>query len=200
MESTVAMSTRAGALALGLALGLGCGGSGSAGGEAAQPSQAAPDFSLSLASPTLAITAGQSGSLAVTVSRSGGFSGPVSLSGLNLPPGITVSESGAGIGEGQQLTLQVDPSVPGQTYSGIVVQGQSGPIVRTVSLALDVVSSAAAVAAAPLPASSIQAPGGVQGGGSFLNEGVAQQPYTAITQSAANGSDVVRDGYLPALP
>jgi hypothetical protein len=190
------MSTRAGALALGLGLGLGCGGSGSAGGEAAQPSQAAPDFSLSLASPTLAITAGQSGSLAVTVSRSGGFSGPVSLSGLNLPPGITVSESG----EGRQLTLQVDPSVPGQTYSGIVVQGQSGPIVRTVSLALDVVSSAAAVAAAPLPASSIQAPGGVQGGGSFLNEGVAQQPYAAITQSAANGSEVVRDGYLPALP
>jgi hypothetical protein len=107
------------------------------------PSQTTPSFELSLASPTLEVTAGQKASTAVRIGGSGVERITLSLEksdGNPLPGGMraTFSPNPSSIGQGQSwLEISTDSSLTAGEYD-LRVRGEGGGVTHSVALKLGV--------------------------------------------------------------
>src|SRR5271157_998606 len=81
---------------------VGCGGGGQSGGGG---QQSPPDFSLSLSSNSLSLTAGTSASVTVSVNGTNGFASAVTLQISGLPTGVTYSPSTPQVNPGSSLQV-----------------------------------------------------------------------------------------------
>ncbi len=179
-----------------LVLGFGC-----AGGRDQPTAQAQvnPGFSLAVSPSHLAVSAGESATVLLTVSRFNGLTGPIVVTGLDFPSGMTMVEVDSIASDSRRITLQVSASALPQTDAVIRLRGQSGQITSEAALIIDV----AAGGAPPNPVlnpSTVQAPSARQSGGPYANQGVCLEQVPAITQTGANGTPVIRVGYLPGQP
>jgi uncharacterized membrane protein len=107
---------------------------------------AAPDFSLTVAPPSVDLTAGASGqTVAVTANALNGFTGNVSVSVTGLPSGVTANPSSLTLTPGapQNLILTAAASAAGE-MTPITVTGTSGILTHTAPIALTVSAAAPA--------------------------------------------------------
>ncbi len=117
---------------------LGCGGGGTSGNSTPPPpAPPTPDFSITVSSAAITITAGSSGNTSVTVTPLNGFSGVVDISVAGFPAGVSASPLQISAGSSGTLILNVSSSVATGTYSGSV-KGQSGTTSHTVAASLKV--------------------------------------------------------------
>lgn len=99
-----------------------------------------PDFSITIAPTSLSLTTGASGQKAIlTAAGTNGFSGQISISLSNLPVGVTAAPSTlsltAGIPQSITFSAAADATIGAST---IDIQGQSGSLSHTASLAITV--------------------------------------------------------------
>jgi hypothetical protein len=114
----------------------GCGGSGESGGEG---HQSAPDFSLSLSSASLSLTAGSSASITVAVNGTNGFASAVTLQISGLPTGVTYSPTTPQVnpGSSSQITFTA-ASDSAASQEKVTVTGISGSLSHGAPLNLTV--------------------------------------------------------------
>lgn len=114
----------------------GCGGGGPSGGEGQQSS---PDFSLSLSSSSISLTAGTSAQVTVYVNGTNGFASVVTLQISELPTGVTYSPSTLQVNSGS--SLQVTFTATGNSAASqenVTVTGTSGSLSHAALLNLTV--------------------------------------------------------------
>jgi hypothetical protein len=122
----------------------GCGGVGPSGGGEQQSS---PDFSLSLSSSSLSLTAGTSAQVTVYVNGSNGFASVVTLQISGLPTGVTYSPSTLQVNSGS--SLQVTFTATGNSAASqenVTVTGTSGSLSHAALLNLNVKATSSASA------------------------------------------------------
>ena len=97
------------------------------------------DFSLSLSSSSLSITAGSSQNLTVSATASNGFSGSISVVLSGLPSTITASPSSVQLspGSSQSITLTADATAAAASVT-VTVTGTSGSLTHATTLMLDI--------------------------------------------------------------
>lgn len=144
---------------------------------------------------SLQIPAGGSGFVTVTLSRLNGFAAPVALSGAGLPAGVVASGTIPSGSSTLQLPVAVDSGVAVTSYTGISLQGLSGNLTHSASLALTV---APALPASHLRDDLVQASGGRQTGGTLENHAVAREGMAVQAIKDASGTTGVRHGFLPS--
>lgn len=117
----------------------------------------APSFGLSLASSSLSIAPGASGTASVTISPQSGFSGAVSLTISGLPAGVTGSFSPASATSSSTLTVIASSTAAAGTYNATIT-GTSGTLSSTARLTLTITAPPSFTISAT-PASVSVAPG-----------------------------------------
>ncbi|MCA9836379.1 MAG: leucine-rich repeat protein, partial [Trueperaceae bacterium] len=96
-----------------------------------------PDFRLQLASDSLSIKQGETGTVVVSLSKSGGFNSEVALSLEGNPTGVNGNFDPASISDSSTLSLSVAASAAlGET--NLTIKGTVGSLVKTASLKLTV--------------------------------------------------------------
>src|SRR5690606_2993405 len=106
---------------------------------------------ISIATATLDVTQGASGSVNITIARAGGFDGAVTLGLSGAPSGVTGAFQPATVGSGASaamLTVTVDASAAPGAYTLTVQASGQGVASVTATLTLN-------VTAAPQPDLSI---------------------------------------------
>lgn len=118
----------------------GCGGGGT---SSQPPTPPSPDFSLSVSSTKLNVTAGASATTSVTVTASNGFTSPVEIGLTGLPSGVTFSPASPQVAPGQsvELTFTAAPYLSPST-SSITVTGSGYNISHTTNISLAVAAYA----------------------------------------------------------
>ncbi|MGA3225849.1 MAG: IPT/TIG domain-containing protein [Acidobacteriaceae bacterium] len=118
----------------------GCGGGGT---SSQPPTPPSPDFSLSVSSTKLNVTAGASATTSVTVTASNGFTSSVEIGITGLPSGVTFSPASPEVTPGQsvQLTITAAPYVSPSTNS-ITVTGAGYDISHNTTISLAVAAYA----------------------------------------------------------
>jgi hypothetical protein len=104
----------------------------------------APDFSLSATPASLSRVQGASGDSVITVNAINGFNGSTNLSIVGGCPSVltcTFNTNPVGAGGTSTLTLATTSSTPPSTYN-IVVQGDSGALTHTTTVAFTVTAPA----------------------------------------------------------
>jgi len=121
----------------------------------------APDFTLAASPAAVVVSPGSSATSTITVGALNGFSGSVNLTANGLPSGVTVSFSPASVsGPGNStLTVVTSANTPAAGFS-INVQGVSGSLVHTATVAVSFQASIVLPASTPglLPGSSVPYP------------------------------------------
>ncbi len=104
---------------------------------------AGPDFGLSLAPPTAALSAGGSTTVAVTANALGGFTSPVSVSLTGLPAGVTANPATLTLtpGTAQNITFSATPGAA-QGAATVTFSGTAGALTHSATLALTVGAAA----------------------------------------------------------
>ncbi|WP_263377318.1 S53 family peptidase [Granulicella paludicola] len=103
---------------------------------------AIPDFSLTVASPTLYINQSSSATDTITVDALNGFSTPVALSLSTLPPGITGALSATSTTTTSTLTLKAANAAVPTSGTPVSIVGNAGSIDRAVPALTLAVSAA----------------------------------------------------------
>jgi len=99
-----------------------------------------PTLSVSLASSSVSIVAGQSGQIGVNIVRGGGFSGAVTVS-ATAPAGVTISPVTIPVGSTSgTLTVQVGGTVAAGTLQATISAAGTGVTTATTPLAITVTS------------------------------------------------------------
>lgn len=171
---------------------LACGGGG--GGNTPAP-PAAADFSLQVTPGSLQIPAGGSGFVTLTLSRLNGFSSAVTITGVGLPVGVVVGGIVPVGATTLQLPVAVATGVPPSAYAGLSLRAQAGTLSHDTPFQLTV---AQALAPGQLRDDSVQAAGGRQTGGTFENQAIVREGFSALTVKDANDSTRVRHGFYPS--
>ena len=99
-----------------------------------------PTFTLSPASSSLTITAGQSGTIGISVIPVNGFAGSVTFSETGVPGGISTSFTPASSTTGTQLKMSVPAGTAGGSYT-VTVAGASGTLKPTATFTLNVLQT-----------------------------------------------------------
>ena len=108
------------------------------------------NFSLTVSPASQSITPGQNAGYGITVGSSGGFKEVVVLSMSGLPAGATGTISPNSItGSGlASLSITTSPTTPGGTYT-LTITGASGPLVRTTTATLVILTPDFSLSASP---------------------------------------------------
>ncbi len=117
-------------------------------------STGAQSFGLAPSAPTLAITAGTSGTSAITITPQNGFTRSVNLAVSGLPSGVTASFSPATAMTTSTLTFTVASSAASST-SAVTITGTCGGLSTTAQLSLTVIGIPAFTIGASSPILSI---------------------------------------------
>jgi hypothetical protein len=115
----------------------GCGSGG--GGTQQQPPPPSQNFTLSVSSTSLTVTAGSTATTPVTVTGSNGFASPVTVSVTQLPPGVSVSPASLQVTPGQpgELTFQTGTYTSASTAT-VTLTGTWGLLSHTANISLTV--------------------------------------------------------------
>jgi hypothetical protein len=118
----------------------GCGG----GGAGSQPSTPpSPDFSLSISSTTLNVTAGASATTSVMVTATNGFTSSVEIGLTGIPSGVTVSPASPQLTPGQSVQLTITAATYlSPSTSSITVTGSGYGISHKTTISLAVAAYA----------------------------------------------------------
>ncbi len=107
-----------------------------------------PTIGVTLASPTLSVVAGQSGTVAATVARGGGYTGAVNLTVEGAPSTITATANPASLAGGvtaSTVTVTTGSATPAGTYNLTVRAAGTGAVAAvTAPLAVTVTAPAPA--------------------------------------------------------
>jgi hypothetical protein len=103
---------------------------------------AAPDFTLSDAPTSVAVTQGGSGTSTITVHPLNGFASSVNLSASGLPSGVTAAFNPTSTTGTSTLTLTASSTATTGTVT-VTITGTSGSLTHTTTLSLTVSSSGA---------------------------------------------------------
>jgi hypothetical protein len=117
----------------------GCGGGGAGGAGSQPPTPPSPDFSLSISSTNLNVTAGASATTSVMVTATNGFTSSVEIGLTGVPSGVTVSPASPQLAPGQsvQLTIAAAPYFSPSTSSfTLTASGYGISHKATISLAV----------------------------------------------------------------
>jgi uncharacterized repeat protein (TIGR01451 family) len=116
---------------------------------ASSPASTTPDFAISISPSTRNVVPGSQAQYTATVTPLAGFTGLVNLSASPLPAGVTAGFSPAGVNitdatsKTSTLTLSTLSSTPVGAHN-LNIQGQSGPLIHTQPVTLNVVSPTSA--------------------------------------------------------
>ena len=104
-----------------------------------------PDFSLTLSSSSLSITAGSSQSLTVNATALNGFTGAITVSPSGLPAGVTANPSTLSVTSGTPQSTTLTAAANAATGNAAVTfTGTAASLSHTASLALSVKASQSA--------------------------------------------------------
>ena len=126
----------------------GCGGAGGSSANVQPPPAPSPDFALTLSSSSLSISQGSSGApVTISVAGQNGFAGSVQVTLAGFPTGVLsnpVSPLSITSGANTAVVLGASPNAAAGNFT-VTAQGISGSLSHSVTLALTVQISAAAL-------------------------------------------------------
>ena len=163
------------------------------------PGSGSPDFALSAAPATVAVTQGGTATTSVSETPSGGFAGSVNLSASGLPSGVSAAFNPASTTGSSTLTFSAT-SAAATGPATVTITGTSGTLTHTTTVSLTVNAAGSGGAQTAVYNSTLKAPGcatvgsGCDSGPSLLlgRAGISggaepNQPNT-INNSCADGT------------